>query len=79
MLGSVVNFTVFVRNGRKSGICLQNICSSRSIFRKLVEFNSRRELVGQKIALGIAKIVFILLDVSESALNLCQIAADGCA
>src|SRR5437016_6568970 len=31
-LGSVVNFAVFVRNGRKSGICLQNICSSRSIF-----------------------------------------------
>ena len=31
-LGSVVNFAVFVRNGRQSGICLQNICSSRSIF-----------------------------------------------
>jgi hypothetical protein len=31
-LGSVVNFTFFVRNGRKSGICPQNICSSRSIF-----------------------------------------------
>ena len=32
ILGSVVNFAVFVRNGRQSGICLQNICSSRSIF-----------------------------------------------
>src|SRR6266481_431960 len=32
ILGSVVNFAVFVRNGGKSGICLQNICSSRSIF-----------------------------------------------
>src|SRR5437016_5785954 len=32
LLGSVVNFAVFVRNGRQSGICLQNICSSRSIF-----------------------------------------------
>src|SRR5467141_563357 len=32
LLGSVVNFAVFVRNGGKSGICLQNICSSRSIF-----------------------------------------------
>src|SRR5438105_12719165 len=39
---------------------------------ELVEFNSRRELVGQKVALGIIKIIFILLDVSESALNLCK-------
>jgi len=38
----------------------------------LVEFNRRREFVGQEIALGIVKIVFILLNVSEAALNLCK-------
>src|SRR5882757_8613684 len=39
---------------------------------ELVQFNRYREFVGQEIALGIVKIVFILLDVSEAALNLCK-------
>ena len=39
---------------------------------ELVEFNRRREFVGQEIALGIVEIVFILLNVSETALNLCK-------
>src|ERR1700722_18938058 len=39
---------------------------------ELVEFDRRREFVGQEIALGIVKIVLILLDVSETALNLCK-------
>ena len=32
ILGSVVNFIIFVRNCPKNGIRLENICSSRSIF-----------------------------------------------
>ncbi|MGA2077162.1 MAG: hypothetical protein ABSH52_27030 [Terriglobia bacterium] len=39
---------------------------------KLIEFNRRRELVRQKVAFGIVEIVFILLGVRKSALNLCK-------
>ena len=53
--------------------CLRQQIPKRSNFGpELVEFNRRRELVGQEVAFGIVEIVFILLDVSESALNLCK-------
>ena len=53
--------------------CLRQQIPKHSNFGpELVEFNSCREFVGQEIALGIVKIVFILLDVSETPLNLCK-------
>src|ERR1700683_2278950 len=54
-----------------AGLC-QQIPKHSNFGSELVEFNRRREFVGQEIALGIVKIVFILLNVSDAALNLCK-------
>src|SRR5260370_35773332 len=53
--------------------CLcQQIPKHTSFGPELVEFTRRRGFVGQEIGLGIVKSGFLLLNVSESALNLCE-------